>query len=148
MNIYILCRYKTSFLRPGHNGPYSLLIRASFYFVFRSHSIFLRTIYQLQMALGVWHFWNFSYFNVLYKSYRVNNKVIDVPYILMYCYTGILFVVLCEWWVSYTNLFAGNLMCTNDQGLTNLYGNVVFNIQHRLVLFLGSSKPQAGSFNR
>ena len=37
---------------------------------------------------------------------------------------------------------------TNDQGLTNLYGSVVFHIQHRLVLFSGSLKPQAGSFNR
>ena len=46
---------------------------------------------------------------VLYKSYRVNNKVIDVLYILMYCYTGILFVVLREGWVLYTSLFAGNL---------------------------------------
>ena len=32
---------------------------------------------------------NFSYFNVLYRSYRVNNKVIDVLHILMYYYTGI-----------------------------------------------------------
>ena len=53
-------------------------------------------------------FLNFLYFNVLYRSYRVNNKVIDVLYILMY-YTGILFVVLREGWVSYTSLFAGNL---------------------------------------
>ena len=52
---------------------------------------------------------NFSYFNVLYRSYQVNNKVIDVLYILMYYHTGILFVVLCEGWVSYTSLFAGNL---------------------------------------
>ena len=50
-----------------------------------------------------------SYFNVLYKSYRVNNKVIDVLYILMCSYTGILFVVLREGWVSYTSLFAGKL---------------------------------------
>ena len=48
-------------------------------------------------------------FNVLYGGYRVNNKVIDVLYILMYCYTGILFVVLREGWVLYTSLFAGNL---------------------------------------
>ena len=54
-------------------------------------------------------FLNFSYFNVLYRSYRVNNKVIDALYILMYYYTGILFVVLREGWVSYTSLFAGNL---------------------------------------
>ena len=37
---------------------------------------------------------------------------------------------------------------TNDQGLTNPYGSVVFHIQHRLVWFSGSLKPQAGSFNR
>ena len=48
-------------------------------------------------------------FSVLYRSYRVNNKVIDVLYILMYYYTGILFVVLREGWVLYTSLFAGNL---------------------------------------
>ena len=52
---------------------------------------------------------NFSYFDVLYGSYRVNNKVIDVLYTLMYYYTGILFVVLREGWVSYTSLFTGNL---------------------------------------
>ena len=52
---------------------------------------------------------NFSYFNDLYRSYRVNNTVIDVLYILMYYYTGILFVVLREGWVLYTSLFAGNL---------------------------------------
>ena len=40
------------------------------------------------------------------------------------------------------------VMRTNDQGLTNLYGSVVFHIQHRLVLFLGPLKPQVGSFNR
>ena len=37
---------------------------------------------------------NFSYFNVLYRSYQVNDKVIDVLFILMYYYIGILFVVL------------------------------------------------------
>ena len=33
---------------------------------------------------------NFSYYNVLYRSYQVNNKVIDVPFIYKYCYTGTL----------------------------------------------------------
>ena len=90
---------------------------------------------------------NFSYFNVLYRSYRVNNKVIDVLCILMYCYTGILFVVLG---VFYTQVFCRKHAVTraNDQGVTNLYGSVVLHVQHRLVLFLGSSKCQAGSFNR
>ena len=37
---------------------------------------------------------------------------------------------------------------TNDQLLANLYGSVVSHIQHRLVLFLGPLKPQAGSFTR
>ena len=40
------------------------------------------------------------------------------------------------------------VMRMNDQGLTNLYGSVVFHIQHQLVLFLGPLKPQAGSFNK
>ena len=60
---------------------------------------------------------------VFHRSYRVNNKVIDVLYILMYYYIGILFVVLREGCVSYTSL----LICrkpavarTNDQRLTNL----------------------------
>ena len=48
------------------------------------------------MALGVQAFLNFSYFIVLYRSYRLNNKVIDVLCILMYYYTEILFVVLRE----------------------------------------------------
>ena len=52
---------------------------------------------------------NFLYFNVLYRSYRVNNKVIDVLCILMYCYTRILFVGLRKGWVSYKSVFAGNL---------------------------------------
>ena len=46
---------------------------------------------------------------VLYRSYRVNNKVIDLLYILTYYYTGILLVVLREGWVSYISLYAGNL---------------------------------------
>ena len=46
---------------------------------------------------------------VFHRSYRVNNKVIDLLYILMYYYTGTLFVVLREGWVSYISLFAGNL---------------------------------------
>ena len=68
-------------------------------------------MYYLSIANGAGGmvFLNFSYFNVLYRSYRVNNKVIDVLYILMYYYTGILLVVLREGWVSYTSLFAGNL---------------------------------------
>ena len=48
-------------------------------------------------------------FHCLYKSYRVNNRVIDLLYILIYYYTGILFVVLREGWVLYISLFAGNL---------------------------------------
>ena len=64
--------------------------------MFRTRSIFFRTIYWLQMALGVQAFLNFSYFIVLYRSYQLNNKVIDVLYILMYYYTEILFVVLRE----------------------------------------------------
>ena len=40
------------------------------------------------------------------------------------------------------------VMRTNDQGLTNLYGSVVFHIQHRLVLFSGPLKPRVGSFNK
>ena len=36
----------------------------------------------------------------------------------------------------------------NDQRLTNLYEIVVFRIQHPLVLFSGTLKPQAGSFKQ
>ena len=36
----------------GSNGPYSLLLHAS-YFMFRTRSIFFRTIYRLQMVLEV-----------------------------------------------------------------------------------------------
>ena len=84
-------------------------LRILFYFVFCARSICFLTTYQLQMMLGVKAFLN-TYFNVLYRSYRVNNKVIDVLYTLMYYYTGILVVVLCEGWVLYTGLFAGNLL--------------------------------------
>ena len=58
--------------------------RLLFYFLFRTRSICFRTTYRLQMALGVLVFLNFSYFNVLSRRYRVNNKVIDVLYILTY----------------------------------------------------------------
>ena len=71
---------------------------------------------------------------------------------LMYYYTGILFIVLREGWVSPV---VHKFICrkpavtrTNDQRLTNLYGSVLFHIQHRLVLFSGPLKLQAGSFNR
>ena len=40
------------------------------------------------------------------------------------------------------------VVCMNDQGLTNLYGSVVFHIQHQFVLLLGPLKPQVGSFKR
>ena len=60
----------------------------------------------------------------------------------MYCYTGILFVMLCQGWVSNTFIWRKpTVMRTNNQGITNLYGSVVFHFQHRL-LFLGPSKPQ------
>ena len=96
---------------------------------------------------------NFSYFNVLYRSYRVNNKVIDVLYILLYMHyhTGILFVVLREGSAGFVHKFICRkpaVMRTNDQRLTNLYGCAVFHIQHQLVLFSGPLKPQAGRFNR
>ena len=48
-------------------------------------------------------------FQGFFKSYRVNSKAMDVLYILIYYYAGILFVVLHEGWVSYTSLFVGNL---------------------------------------
>ena len=37
----------------------------------------------------------------------------------MYCYTGILFVVLHEGWVLYTSLFAGNLRYVHVRSATN-----------------------------
>ena len=58
--------------------------------------------------------------------------------------------MLCEGWV-FVHTFIWRkpaVMHTNDQGLINLYGSVVFHIQHRLMLFLDPLKPQAGSFNR
>ena len=93
-----------------HDGPYFLLVLPSYFTSCSVHTQFASVlrIYRLQMVLGVQAFLN-SYFNVLYRSYRVSNEVIDVLYILMYCCTGILFVVLREWCVSYISLFAGNL---------------------------------------
>ena len=41
-------------------------------------------------GVGIFEFLIFQCFN---RGYRVNNKVFDVLCILMYCYTGILFVV-------------------------------------------------------
>ena len=100
-----------------YNEPYSLLIRASYFISFSVHARFTSVL----LIDCKWRWWcrsrcrylrvslNSSYFNVLHRSYRVNNKVIDVLYILLYYYTGILFVVLRKGWVSYTSLFAGNL---------------------------------------
>ena len=48
-------------------------------------------------------------FQGFFRSYRVNSKAINVLYILIYYYAGILFVVLRERWVLYTSLFVGNL---------------------------------------
>ena len=67
-------------------------------FVVLTCLIYFRNIYHLQMVLAMLAFHNFLYFNVLYRSYHVNDKVIYVAYILKYYYTGILFVVLCERW--------------------------------------------------
>ena len=67
----------------------------------------------------------------------------------MYCYTGILFVVnVKSGFLTQVYLQETAVTCMNNQGLTNLYESVVFYIQHQLVLFLGPSKLQAGSFNR
>ena len=54
--------------------------------------------YYLLIENGAWGvgIYELLLFQCLYRSYRVNNKVIDALYILMYYYTGILFVVLCE----------------------------------------------------
>ena len=49
--------------------------------------------YYILIANGTGGAGNFELliFNVLYRSYRVNNKVIDVPYILKYYY-----IILCN----------------------------------------------------
>ena len=75
------------------------------------------------------------------------------------CYTVIHFNLLLYWnfvrSVTQRVGFVHKFICrkpavtrTNDQELTNLYGSLVFHIQHRLVLLSGPLKPQAGSFNR
>ena len=90
-----------------------------------------------------------SYFNVLYKSYQVNNKVINVLHYNVLLHWN--FVCGITQRVAFVHKFICKkpaVMITNDQRLTNLYGSVVFHIQHRLVWFSGSLKPQVGSFNR
>ena len=70
---------------------------------------------------------NLTHFNVSIEAI--------VLYILMYYYTGILFVVLRER-VGFVHKFICRkpaVPCMNDQRLTNLYGSL---------------KPQTGSFNR
>ena len=89
-------------------------------------------LYYLSIANGIGGvgFLNFSYLNVLYRSYWVKNKVIDVPYILnTTIIIGILFVMLREGCMGFVHTFIWRkpaVMRTNDQGLTNLYGSVVF----------------------
>ena len=93
------------------NEPFSLLVRVSYFISCSVHARFASLLpidCKWRWGCRPEVFLNFSYLNVLYRSYQVNNKVIDVLYILIY-YTGILFVVLCEGWVLYTSLFVGNL---------------------------------------
>ena len=74
------------------SGPYSLLVCAS-YFISRSlHAGFSSVLCIWKWCWGCRHFW-ISCISMFYRSYHVNNKVIDALYILMYYYTGILFVV-------------------------------------------------------
>ena len=65
-------------------------------------------------------------FQCLYRSYRVNNKVIDV---LLYWN----FVCNITRRVGFVHKFICRKPAVtriNDQGLTNLYGSVVFHSQH------------------
>ena len=102
------------------------------------------------MALGVWAFLNFSYLNVLYRSYRVNNKVIDLLYILMYYYTGILFVVLCEGWVSkggfHTQVYLQETCCdAHEQSGTNkLIWECCISYSTSIGVVFGSLKTTSG----
>ena len=61
-----------------------------------------------------------------------------------YWYTGILFVPLHEGRVYLQGLAITRM---NGQKLTNLYGSIMFCIQHWLALFLGLSKAQVDSVN-
>ena len=95
----------------GYNGSYSLPVCASYFISCSVHTRFASVLDYLSIenGAGAVGIFGLLVFNVLYRSYQVNNKEFDVLYILMYYYTGILFVVLREGWVSYTSLFAGNL---------------------------------------
>ena len=73
-------------------------------------------------------FLNWSYFNVLYRSYRVKNKVIDVLYILLLYWNFVCSVMRRVGFVCKFICRKPTVTCTNDQGLTNIYGSIVFHI--------------------
>ena len=136
-------------VRRFNNGPYSLLVQASYFISCSIQDQFSSVLsIDYKWSWGCRHFrtCRISMFCIEAIELIITNRCTIHFNVLLHWN---LFVVLCEGWVLYTSLFAGKLpSCANDEGLTNLYGSVVIHIQHRLVLFLGPSKPQAGSFNR
>ena len=83
-------------------------------------------------------------FQCLYRSYRVNNKVIDALYILMYYYSYWNFVCSVTRRVGFVHKFICGkpaVTRTNNQGLTNLYESVVFhNYSTSIGVVFGSLK--------
>ena len=81
-------------------------------------------------------------FSVVYNNIQKNTKIsIKKPIILILILNRYLDIPI----------YLDNctpLMQTIRDLQTYVYGSVVFHIQHILVLFLGSSKPQVGSLNR
>ena len=73
---------------------------------------------------------NLSYFSTFfYRSYQVNNKMIDVLYIIKYYYTGIVCSIALR--MGFLHMFTCRklaVMHTNNQRLTNLYGSVILYI--------------------
>ena len=61
------------------------------------------------------------FLNIMYRSYQVNNKIIDVLYIIKYYYTGIVCSIALR--MGFIHMFTCRklaVMQTNNQGLTNL----------------------------
>ena len=85
-----------------YNGPYLLLVPASYFILYSIHARFSSTL-----SIDCKWCWGVNIFELvfqcLFRSYRVNNKVINVSYILKYYDIGILFVILHEGCVSYTH---------------------------------------------
>ena len=114
-----------------NNGSYSLLVPSSCFISSCVHThLTSATFIICKWHWRYSHFFNLSYFSTFfYRSYQVNNKIIDVLYIIKYYYTVIVCNIALR--MGFLHMFTCRklaVMHTNNQRLTNLYGSVILHI--------------------